>query len=86
MATYQGYTESVELLFEMGGSIEVHGKHGMTALLWASQQGTVVGCCSLWLSFSSPSHLLWIYSITNPPLTHTIPLTNRSFDGGQICC
>ena len=49
MATYQGYTESVELLFEMGGSIEVHGKHGMTALLWASQQGTVVGCCSLWL-------------------------------------
>ena len=29
----------MELLFEMGGSIEVHGKHGMTALLWASQQG-----------------------------------------------
>ena len=28
----------MELLFDMGGTVGVHGKHGMTALLWASQQ------------------------------------------------
>jgi len=39
LAAYQGYIECVHLLLQMGARAEVHGKHGMTAVLWGCQQG-----------------------------------------------
>ena len=39
LACYQGYLDCVRLLLGLGARAEIHGKHGMTGMLWAAQQG-----------------------------------------------